>query len=250
VLSLPSCGLCEETIVKARSTLRVEGGSPSPHFPLADADFAMQSAGMETNNAAENLQVIRTLMERSALYRRALAPIMTWCGAWGIIAGLVGWKWGLNSTFGFAYFWYGVAVLALGGSLLLVRRQALRDGEPFWSPPTRRVVIAMLLPLALGMFAGLLMIACVKASTEAFRLALIVVWAWFYGCGLNSAGFFISRGIRILGWIFGVIGCLLPVLIFCFNTLSTDLVMGVVFGVVHLLSGIYLYFTESRKNLP
>jgi hypothetical protein len=58
----------------------------------------MQSDTMETNNAAENLQVIRTLMERSALYRRALAPIMTWCGAWGIIAGLVGWKWDLNST--------------------------------------------------------------------------------------------------------------------------------------------------------
>ena len=32
---------------------------------------------MEPNWAAEHLQVIRTLMERSALYRRALAPIMS-----------------------------------------------------------------------------------------------------------------------------------------------------------------------------
>ena len=38
---------------------------------------------METNWAAEHLQVIRTLMERSAVYRRALAPIMTFNGAIG-----------------------------------------------------------------------------------------------------------------------------------------------------------------------
>src|SRR6267154_136506 len=35
---------------------------------------------MESNWAAEHLQVIRTLMERSAVYRRALAPIMIYNG--------------------------------------------------------------------------------------------------------------------------------------------------------------------------
>ena len=38
--------------------------------------------GMETNWAAEQLQTIRTLMERSAVYRRALAPIMLFAGCW------------------------------------------------------------------------------------------------------------------------------------------------------------------------
>jgi len=38
---------------------------------------------MDTNWAAENLQVIRTLMERSTLYRRALAPVM-------LVSGLIG----------------------------------------------------------------------------------------------------------------------------------------------------------------
>ena len=38
----------------------------------------------------------------------------------------------------------------LAGSLVLVRRQALKESEPFWSPPTRRVTQAMLPPLVAG----------------------------------------------------------------------------------------------------
>ena len=39
---------------------------------------------MESNWAAEHLQTIRTLMERSAIYRRALAPIMLFAGLTGL----------------------------------------------------------------------------------------------------------------------------------------------------------------------
>ena len=45
---------------------------------------------MEANWATDHLQVIRTLMERSALYRRALAPIMLTCGVIGIAAATAG----------------------------------------------------------------------------------------------------------------------------------------------------------------
>ncbi len=41
---------------------------------------------MESDWAAEHLQVIRTLMERSAVYRRALAPVMTAAGVLGTLA--------------------------------------------------------------------------------------------------------------------------------------------------------------------
>jgi hypothetical protein len=40
---------------------------------------------MESNWAAEQLQTIRTLMERSAVYRRALAPIMLFAGLTGLV---------------------------------------------------------------------------------------------------------------------------------------------------------------------
>ena len=45
---------------------------------------------MESNWAAEQLQTIRTLMERSAVYRRALAPIMLFVGFAGVLTAAVG----------------------------------------------------------------------------------------------------------------------------------------------------------------
>ena len=41
---------------------------------------------MDSNWAGEHLQVIRTLMERSAIYRRTLAPIMLLLGILGLLA--------------------------------------------------------------------------------------------------------------------------------------------------------------------
>src|SRR5580765_5506034 len=105
---------------------------------------------METNWAAEHLQTIRTLMERSAVYRRALAPIMTFVGVLGIAAAAAGEAVTGDSGRGFVLYWEGTAILALIGAFLLVRRQALKDAEPFWSPPTRRVAQGLFTPLFIG----------------------------------------------------------------------------------------------------
>src|SRR5207253_6663731 len=102
-------------------------------------DFATQSGSMETDWAAEHLQTIRTLMERSAVYRRALAPIMVWNGTVGVAGGIIGSLVRIGTDSEFIVFWSVAALLAITGSFLLVRRQALKDSEPFWSPPTRRI---------------------------------------------------------------------------------------------------------------
>jgi hypothetical protein len=205
---------------------------------------------METNWAAENLQTIRTLMERSALYRRALAPITTFCGVVGIVAGIVGWQLKVNSDRGFVLFWNGVAVATLSGSFLLVRRQALKDSEPFWSPPTRRVAQAMLPPLGIGMFVGVVIVFGFQANDASLHNGLTMIWAWLYGCALHAAGFSISRGIRVLGWIYIAVGCVLLMNLTCSEQipLQPHLLMAGIFGGLHLASGIYLYFTERRKN--
>src|SRR6188474_3257289 len=112
--------------------------------------FAWQSGSMESNWAADHLQVIRTLMERSSVYRRALAPVMIYNGCLGLAAAGLGLLLRVFSPQGFISFWAGVALLGLIGSLLLIRRQSMRDNEPFWSPPTRRVTQALLPPIAAG----------------------------------------------------------------------------------------------------
>jgi len=206
---------------------------------------------MESNWAAEHLQVIRTLMERSAVYRRALAPIMIFNGILGIAGGVLGTLLKIDSTKGFIGFWAGAGLLALGGSFLLVRRQALKEAEPFWSPPTRRVAQALLAPLFIGSIAGLLGLTC--PSWDFLQAgALPAFWMLLYGCALNAAGFFMHRGIKLLGWLFVFSGCALMAAR-CFaegplTMLQGHRAMGSVFGGLHLAYGIYLYFTEKGRN--
>jgi hypothetical protein len=204
---------------------------------------------METNWAAENLQTIRTLMERSAVYRRALAPIMTFSGGVGLLAGGIGWSLRLNAMREFALFWMAAAVITLAGSFILIRRQALKDSEPFWSPPTRRVAQALSVPFFVGVVIGATAVIFGKGEDTSHEGALILGWVWLYGCAIHSAGFFMLRGIKLFAWLFIVTGCALLIGMMPL-TVSPHLLMGTIFGGLHLAYGIYLYFTEKRGNEP
>jgi hypothetical protein len=206
---------------------------------------------MESDWAAEHLQVIRTLMERTALYRRALAPVMILTGGLGTAGGVLGWLLEISSPQAFVGYWAGVGVLALAGSFLLVRRQALKAAEPFWSPPTRRIAQALWPPLFAGSVAGLLALVCPGSDLFPPR-ALPAIWMLLYGCALTAAGFFMHRGIKLLGWLFILCGCALMAAR-CSAAGAGPLanghwVMGGIFGGLHLAYGVYLYFTEPRRN--
>jgi hypothetical protein len=200
--------------------------------------------------AEENLQTIRLLMERSALYRRALAPIMLAAGVLGLAAGGAGLLWHLESSRTFAALWLGTACLMVTLAFLLARRQALKDSEPFWSPPTRRVAQALLPPLLSGLFLGGLLAFLAPDWVVDFPMAL--VWLLFYGCALHSAGFFMTRGIKWFGWVFIIAAILLMMIMLATRGQVTssagNWVMGAFFGGLHLAYGVYLYFTE-RKSL-
>jgi hypothetical protein len=204
---------------------------------------------MNEHWAAENLQTIRTLMERSAVYRRALAPIMMLTGGVGLAAGAVGWFAQCNSSRSFILFWFSVAVVALVGSFVVIRRQAVRDHEPFWSTPTRRVAQAMLPSLFIGLIAGLLL--AFIGEEEGLTWALIPLWMALYGAALHAAGFFMPRGIKVLGWVFITVGTLfLMGILVVGDSLEfrfTHPIMGSLFGGLHLAYGIYLQFTEKKS---
>jgi hypothetical protein len=212
---------------------------------------------MESNWAAEHLQVIRTLMERSAVYRRALAPIMIFNGALGTAAAALGWARRIDSPRAFILFWALVSGVALAGSFVLVRRQALRESEPLWSPPTRRITQAFLPPLVAGLIISVVVLANVSSAPENLRNVMGMLWlplSWvvLYGCAFHAAGFFMPRGMKIFGWAFILGGCGL------FAVGIPDLprgpgdyaygIMGFFFGLLHLAYGVYLYFTEKRRD--
>jgi hypothetical protein len=209
--------------------------------------FVVQSKSMQTNWAEENLQTIRTLMERSAVYRRALAPIMLFAGILGVAAAAIGLVFHLESFQAFGLLWLGTAVIVVAGSFLIARRQAIKDKEPFWSPPTRRVGQAVLPPLFAGMCFGFafLMAGMNNPMIETF------IWLFFYGCALHAAGFFMQRGMKFFGWVFiGGASILMGSLAVIHPDvdISAHWVMGFFFGVLQFGYGVYLYLTEKGKN--
>ena len=204
---------------------------------------------METNWASEHLQTIRTLMERSALYRRALAPLMIVSGSIGLLASVLSRLLKLESNQAFSLFWLAVSLVALAASFLLVRRQALKDAEPFWSLPTRRVTQALLPAFFVGFAAG---VFSLFRNQPSFPWLLAVAWIVIYGCALHAAGFFMQNRMGLFGWMFIIGGCgalfasaTQPELR---TTVAAHYLMGGFFGLLHLGCGVYLYFTEKPRN--
>jgi hypothetical protein len=199
---------------------------------------------MNPNWAEENLQTIRTLMERSTLYRRALAPIVLFAGTVGFFAAAIGLIFELDTPLGFGLVWLVAALTAIAGAFLIVRRQSVKAGEQFWSPPMRRIAQTLLPPLTAGFFVGL-------AFTYAnISFALPFLWALFYGCALHSAGFFMPRGVKLFGWVYilGTVAIVFGILIIKPPSFSAHWMMGFLFGVLHLGYGAYLYLSEKGKN--
>jgi hypothetical protein len=205
--------------------------------------FVMQSLAMQTDWASENLQVIRTLMERSAVYRRALAPVMGAIGLTGLAAAAGAVGLGVKTGVVFTGYWLAVAGVCLVEAFLLVRRQALKAEESFWSPPTRRVTQALGPALFCGMVAGFY----VLRLTPDWAWVLPAIWMVLYGCAMHSAGFFMPRGFKLFGWGFIVAGCAwmwaAPP-----SLSAANWAMGVFFGGAHGAYGLYLFFTEKHGN--
>ncbi len=209
---------------------------------------------MDSDWASEHLQVIRTLMERAAVYRRTLAPTTLLTGGIGAVAALVGWFAQIDSPRGFGLFWMAVSVVAICGAFLTLRRQALHDKEPFWSPPLRRVTRAVLPPLVAGLVAALLVVLPGGGSPVPVWW-LPPVWMVLYGCALHAAGFFMERGIKLFGWGFVALGCVCALVVGLgagaggsASAANAHWLMGGTFGGLHLAYGAYLYLTEKGKN--
>jgi hypothetical protein len=219
---------------------------------IFDSDATLRyKVKMDPDSAAERLQVIRTLMERSAIYRRALAPIMIYIGVLGLVASVLGSIARIDRALTFSLYWAVVSVLALLGAYVFARRQALRDKEEFWSPPTRRVTQALLPSLFAGAVIGAIFTFSL-GNQASFSWALPVTWILIYGCAMHAAGFFMPRGFKLFGWLFIMGGTSL-----CLSSLavsvqipyaSSHLIMGVFFGGLHLAYGVYLVMTGDPEK--
>jgi len=204
---------------------------------------------MSSQWAEENLNIIRTLMERVSVYRRALAPVAITVGLLGLAAAGLAVAMGWTGEGRFAGYWLAVAVVALLAVLFLVRRQAIRDKEEIMPPTMRRVVRALAPMLLAGLGLGVLEILA-KEHRDSIRL--IALWMVLYGGALHAAGFFMQRGLRWLGSIFMFCGALC----LCLHELgyvpalkeNAHWLMGWAFGANHLAYGLYLKLTAKPTD--
>jgi hypothetical protein len=221
----------------------------SREFPLARDYFAMQSHNMNSDQAHDTLITIRTLMERSSIYRRTLAPIMIFVGTLGIAGAVLGIVMRLERVNAFAALWLGIAITAVSGAFLIARYQAMRDKEEFWSAPTRRVSRALLLPLVCGAFFSLLILF---RGAEHMRWLFVYPNIFFYGCAMHAAGFFMPPITRKLAWTFCALGAatlvILPMIAPKLDSQVDHAVMGFFFGVLHFAYGLYLILTNRQPK--
>jgi len=175
--------------------------------------------------------------------------ILVYVGVVGAGAALGGIALGIESLRAFCAWWLVAALVAIAGAFAIARRQALKDGERFWSPPALRVTQALLPPLAAGLVFSL---ALVVFAPGHLRWLFVLANALFYGCAVHAAGFFMPRGTKLFGWLIIVLAgaVLLARLAFAPGAAAPvdHALMGGFFGGAHLAYGAYLFMTEPRKT--
>ena len=159
----------------------------------------------ERDAAARDLERIRTLMERAGKFSHlsataafvagglAIAGVLA-CRAAGVDfnaaahARTLGWIWG------------SVLLVAVGQGLAFTLVDARRRGDPFWSPMTRQVAVAMLPALFIGA-------AVTGFGLQTGQLQLLPpFWSLAQGSSLIGLGLYSHRRIQAVGILFLLAG--------------------------------------------
>ena len=209
------------------------------------------------SEAEENLRTIRSLMERSTIYRAISAPTALAGGLFSIVAyTLFHYVFDdLLTPFGqwFLGIWLVTLVLTLVANTLFIWRGAKLRSEPFISPGMKMALISLLPSM---LCAGFLTSVLLYQSLFIDAFLLPPIWMICYGLGLLSTSHFAPRSITFLGWVFlfSGFGAFFYLQYCCqyrgedtFSNLASasNFTMGATFGFYHL---IYAACTWPRKN--
>jgi hypothetical protein len=193
---------------------------------------------MDARQAARNLEVIRTLMERTCQYQLLTARASLVAGLLAG-AGALAFLWlDPNSRWDFGWVWLGVFVGSVLATLIGTVMRGRERGEQVWSRQARAVVLA----LAPSLFAALVLSIYFFARAE--HLWLPGVWMLCYGQGALATSAYAPSPIRWLGIAVLVLGSLTLVL----GTANAVLMMGLVFGAGHIGLGTILLVIERRQT--
>jgi hypothetical protein len=199
----------------------------------------------------EELAEIKSMMERSTRF-------LSLSGLSGILAGIYS-----LSAAGLAWYWIyfpssswgagaeslsfrdllnrllflGLATLiaAVSSAYFLSKKREKAATQPFWSPASKRFLVALFLPVALGGFFCFALLH--ESAFELIPAAMLL----FYGIGLVQSAQFTLGEIKNLGFTQLVLG-----LIAAFFPDFGLLCWALGFGVFHLIYGGLMYYRHER----
>jgi len=199
-----------------------------------------------------DIAAIRTMMERTSKFLSLsgwagiMAGIYALAGAWVAYKGFYfnpdeiaypmgtigGWSASLVQLIGLAVV---ILVLTLGTAILLSSRKANKRKEKIWNPTSKQMLINMSIPLVTG---GLLILILIAKGLMGLVAPLTLV---FYGLAMYNASKFTYTEMKVLGLMeiaLGLIGlCFIGYGLLCW---------AIGFGVLHIITGIYLHYKYER----
>lgn len=197
-----------------------------------------------SSEAEQTLKTIRGLMERATIYRAISAPV-------ALLAGLLSLAHAaffyfrpelIEGTGLYVLSWVVVLVLILGFNFFLLKKAALRRGDPVFSPGMKLAARGALGPLSVAV-----VLTGVVIYRDDYPPFLVMFWLIFYGLALLSTREFAPVSMIRLGYSFLMCG-LVTLTLYPFGdnaVKSASLVMGISFGLLHL---IYAAATWPRQT--
>ena len=206
----------------------------------------------DPETASEHLKVIRSLMERSTIYRAISAP-----GALfgGILAAGIG-LWMATSEFAQSMnymtlfgIWVGVLIIGDGFNAWLLFKKANSRSEPFFSSGMKVAMKSILPPMVAG---GLLSHFLLHQGGD--MVMCVVLWILFYGLALLAAGSFAPRSMRWLGAFFVLVAMLCIVAGYFLEPAAptqdiriAGFLMAGSFGLLHILYAVSIFLKPDAS---
>lgn len=200
---------------------------------------------MNADKAAQELKVIRQLMERPVRYS-------TMSGLSGILAGLAAlgglaadwaisgaWQDAPNTAMKITFLvWAGVFVVAFAGAVICTRLRELRQNMPFWSAIKKKILLTILPPFVAGVGLTMAIVLCGHAGWQTYQWGLIpAIWMLFYGLALWQVGLLSPVEVRLMGVAFLASGLLAAMWLQPHPYWS----LGVTFGGFHIVYGLAVW---------
>lgn len=199
----------------------------------------MSRETLDPDEAAESLERIRSVIDRSTRYTHIAWTGIMACGVVGVSAALIGRQ--LHVDPGarpgeFLCLWAGALVLSILLGVYTAARRAGAAAEPLVSRKLQVVLLGLLPHLVAAVLVTALLVQCgILALAPGF-------WMLFFGTGILAVGHVLDGEFQVAGWAFVLLGSVA----FFLLQRSPHAAMLISFGGLHLALGAYRLLKERQ----